>query len=62
MTERSIQSSFISINSDGGQVGRLGWINSNTMAGFNMATAKPLRWFGSLLWLKHWPILDYSSQ
>jgi hypothetical protein len=61
MIERRIQSSFISVNSDGGQIGRFGWINSNTMAGFNMATSKPLRWLGSLLWLKHWPILDCSD-
>lgn len=51
---------FIKIDSDGGQIGRLGWINSNTMAAAHgVAGSTPLHWFGAVLWLKHWPILAY---
>lgn len=58
MTERQVRSGFVSINSNGGQIGRFGWINSNTMVGLHPAAGRPLLWFGSLLWLKQWPILD----
>lgn len=53
---------FIKIDSDGGQIGHLGWINSNTVAvACRSGGPTPMHWFGAVLLLKHWPILAYND-
>lgn len=51
---------LVSIDSEGGQIGHLGWVNSCTMGSGNANVGvTPIRWWGSVTWLNDWPILDH---